>query len=260
MDLETEIKDIIRNPLLNAKCFKDKSQDNNPLSIRSVAIKTIVLVLVSMVSATWSWSEIMSAASTGNLSGTLSAWLLFLTPFLAIGTSLFIIKIKTSNPVFSIIHGLSIGLFYGSISGNFDRAAEGIIFQAATCVIIAVLACALVVAIKDELIGESFLNVMIAIVFLILGIFLFDGIMSFISLKWRSILSPHHLIYFLTLALGTILGVMVMAVEFSLIKEYQKRLIGKQEEWFFASGLLFTAVWIYLGFIFIIAWLRGSKK
>jgi len=183
---------------------------------------------------------------------------MFLSPFVAIGVSYYSLQVERLHSSIAIIFSISVGVFYGSFSSIFDRAGTGIILNAAVCTFITFISCLIVSIVTNGKVNDLFLKFIIFCVSIICWIFAYNLIMSFLFLHWENLLAPHTKTSLIITIIGAVIAASITIVELSIIKDLRDEDRGLEQEWNLATGLLFNMVWIYLCYIFIIAW--GKRK
>jgi len=148
------MKNYIQNPFFN---IEERTIDSKKLSIRSVALKCLLLTILSLVVAIWTWSVIVTKSKYGQLSGSLEAWIIFLSPFLTIILSTISIKKLKLHPAIAVVFALSIGIFYGSFSAVFDRIGSGLILNAAASTFITIISCLILSVLTNGKISNYFI-------------------------------------------------------------------------------------------------------
>lgn len=247
------MKDYIQNPFFN---FEERSISSKQLSIRRIGTKCLFLSVLSLVVAIWIWSLIIDKLKLDQLSGSIEAWIIFASPFTTIILSAISIKKNQLHPSLSVAFAISVGIFYGSFSAVFDRAGSGIVLNAVACTFITILACLTISIVTNGKISNWFIAFILLCTNIVIGIFIFDFIMSVLFLHWNSILEPSTPISLIVTITGAILGASITIVDFSIIKEISDKGQGKDQEWFFATGILFNLIWIYLCYVFILTWAK----
>lgn len=242
------------NPTLPANTFSSMrwtADKADAMTIQGTAFKTLLLLLVTMLSAGWTWMKFYQGGENGAMA----------TPWVVTGVigglvlALITVFKKEWAPVTAPLYALLEGLFIGGISAQLETAFPGIVIQAAGLTFGTLFA--MLLAYQSGLIRatEKFkLGVVaatggIAIVYLVAFVLSFFGIQaSFLySSSWLSI--------------GISLFVIVIAalnfiIDFDFIEQGARQNVPKYMEWYGAFAMMVTLIWLYIEFLRLLAKLR----
>ncbi|MCK4532600.1 Bax inhibitor-1/YccA family protein [bacterium] len=234
------------NPALKSDVFTsvDSFGSTEVMSIQGTVNKTMFLLLLTLVSASWVWSNAVR-------------WMPFMLP-LAIGG--FIVALITifkkewamvSAPVYAVVEGL----FLGVISAFMERAYPGIVIQA-VALTFGTLFC-LLIAYKSKLIRVTD-NFRLGVVSATGAIALIYGvtiILGFFGIRMPFIHESG------LIGIGFSLFVVVIAslnlvLDFDFIEKGAEANAPKYMEWYAAFGLMVTLIWLYLEMLRLLSKMR----
>lgn len=228
--------------------------------LNDVKKKAFLLILVSFISAIAYWKiitinlvgdEILNGAGIPSI----------ISPFLFyIFYQLSEKKLKYTNCI-GILMAISLGVFFGSISGFFERNTDGLIIQAVSTTFGSVLLLIFLYKNKFIIVNNKFLNFTAFVFSSLSWILSFDVIMSFVDLNWRSLFMGVSAV-----AIGLNVGILLQAylvftIDLNIIDlKIQKDSISKRDSWKFAIELLVDLAWVYFALIFLMLRIRGRSK
>lgn len=234
------------NPALKSDVFTsvDSLGSTEVMSIQGTVNKTMFLLLLTLVSASWVWSDAVR-------------WLPFMLP-LAIGG--FIVALITifkkewamiTAPVYAVVEGL----FLGVISAFMERAYPGIVIQA-VALTFGTLFC-LLIAYKSKLIEvtDNFRLGVVSATGAIALIYFVTIIMGFFGIRMPFIHESG------IIGIGFSLFVVVIAslnlvLDFDFIEKGAESNAPKYMEWYAAFGLMVTLIWLYLEMLRLLSKMR----
>ncbi len=234
------------NPALRSDVFTsvDSFGSTEVMSIQGTVNKTMFLLLLTLISASWVW-------------GNAVRWIPFMLP-LAIGG--FIVALITifkkewamiSAPVYAVVEGL----FLGVISAFMERVYPGIVIQA-VALTFGTLFC-LLVAYKSKLIEvtDNFRLGVVSATGAIALIYFVTIILGFFGIRMPFIHESG------LIGIGFSLFVVVIAslnlvLDFDFIEKGAESNAPKYMEWYAAFGLMVTLIWLYLEMLRLLSKLR----
>ncbi len=244
------------NPTLSDHVF-EKSRTGSPadgvMTLNGTVLKTAILTLLLVTSASWSWKIIMA--------GSAPAWFGSALTFGCIGTFVLalIISFKPRTaPALAPVYALSNGAIVGIISASYEQAYGGIVLTAVmlTCgILFALLAAYSTGMIKPT---ENFkLGIMaatggIAIFYLatwVLGMFGIH-IPGLFGNGWVGIAFSGFVV---------VIAALNLVLDFDFIENGCAAGAPKHMEWYAAFGLLVTLVWLYLEILRLLSKLRSRN-
>ncbi len=224
--------------------------DGTRMEIGGTASKTGFLLLLTLVSATWGWSQTDPNASETGLPGFLF-FLLIGVVVLAVVTAFNPKLARVTGPIYA----LTMGAFVGAISRAYNTAYDGIVIQAllATAAVFTVMLVLFVTRtikvtqrMRSTVIGATLGIALFYLVSIVLS--LFSVQMPFV---WDSGL------------FGIAFSVFVVAIaafnlmlDFDMIEKGVAAGAPKYMEWYGAFGLTVTIIWMYLEILRLLSKLR----
>ncbi len=242
------------NPTLNDRVF-ERSRTGNPvdgvMTLNGTVIKTAVLTLLLITTASWSW-KLLAADST-------PSWLSMALKFgwlLPLGLAFVIGFVPRAAPVLAPIYALSKGVLIGLVSAMYERAYGGIVLSAVvlTCgVLLALLAAyitGIIKATQNFKLGVFAATGGIALFYLaawVLGMFGVQ-IPGLFGNGWIGIAFSGFVV---------VVAALNLVLDFDFIENGCAAGAPKHMEWYAAFGLLVTLVWLYLEILRLSAKLRS---
>lgn len=251
------------NPALNDKTFENfgvyrrdvaaEQSRSDVMTINGTAQKTMVLLLLAMASACFTWSKTFSGLEANPAAA---------APWAAGGaivgliTALVICFKHTWAPVLAPVYALAEGLFLGGLSASFEAAYPGIVIQSVGGTF-GTLA-GLLLAYQSGLIRatENFKLGIVAATGGICLVYLISMIGGFFGFPIPYIHAAGPI------GIGFSLFVVVIAalnlvLDFDYIEQAAERGAPKYLEWYGAFALMVTLVWLYMEILRLLAKLRG---
>lgn len=235
------------NPALPQTTFSDMRgmvARSESMTVGGTVIKTILLLLVALLAAGWTWMKFYQAAENGPS----------MTVWVGVGVlggfimALVTVFKKEWAPVTAPIYALLEGLFIGAISAQLESAYPGIVIQAVGLTFGTLFAMLLayqsgLIKVTDNFrLGVVAATGGIALVYLATIVLSFFGIQStfMFGSSWLSI--------------GISLFVVAIAalnfvLDFDFIEQGARMNVPKYMEWYGAFALMVTLVWLYIEFL-----------
>lgn len=235
------------NPALRSNVFTQSPAyaSGQSMTIQGTTNKTLVLLLFTLLTASWGWSNPAAAAP-------------FMFPALIIGFIVAMVTIfkKTWSPITAPIYALIEGVFLGAVSAFFEKTYPGIVTQAVGLTF-GVLFC-LLLAYKSRMIKvtDNFRLGIVAATGGIAVLYFISIIMGFFGASIPFIHESGPL------GIGFSLFVVVIAslnlvLDFDFIEKGAQNGAPKYMEWYGAFGLMVTLIWLYLEILRLLAKLRS---
>lgn len=227
---------------------------------KELKIKTLILIFLSFLSAIFYWKLILLNLVDNEIQNGLG-FPAIISPFLFAALYFYKDKFKGHAFIVGLSMAVCLGIFLGSISGCFDKGFYGIVIQAVLTTFCSV--SAIVILYKNNFIkvNNKFLEFTSFVFSTLLLIALFDVVMSFLVLDWRSFFSGVSNQAIILNATILLLAYLVFTIELNVIDEKIKsQLISKNEVWYLSTELLINVASIYLIVLFLIARLRGRNS
>ncbi|MCF7908636.1 MAG: Bax inhibitor-1/YccA family protein [Candidatus Omnitrophica bacterium] len=235
------------NPALRGKAFTKSYAygSSESMTIQGTTNKTLVLLLFTLLTASWSWGNSLQAAR-------------FMIPAAIVGLIIGIVTVFKNewSPITAPLYALVEGVFLGAISSFFEQTYQGIVTQAIGLTF-GVLFC-LLLAYKSKLIKvtDNFRLGVVAATGGIALLYIVSMVMGFFGVRIPFIHESGPL------GIGFSLFVVVIAslnlvLDFDFIEKGAESGAPKYMEWYGAFGLMVTLIWLYLEILRLLAKLRS---
>lgn len=244
------------NPALNDATFKNipyTADRNNVMTIQGTVNKTVVLLLVLLITASWTWDKFFESGDPASV----SMWIAVgaIGGFIVAMVTIFK---KTWSPITVPVYAALEGLFLGGLSSVFEARFPGIVIQAVGLTFGTLFA--LLFAYKSGLIKATE-NFKLGVVAATGGIALVYVITIILGLFGVQIPLLHGSGI---IGIGFSLFVVVIAalnlvLDFDFIENGAEAGAPKYMEWYGAFGLLVTLVWLYIEILRLLSKLRGRN-
>lgn len=230
------------------------------MALADVKKKTLLLLLVAMVSAFVYWKILMVNIVGDEIANGLGIPSL-LSPFILFG--LFKLKDVKGISVKPIAFGMAVcaGIFLGSVSGVLERGTPGLVIQAILATFVTTLSVVYLYKNKYIKVNNKFLHFTVFLFNSILWLISINFVLSFVILGWKSLLSGSSTSVIFIDLLVMVLGYLVFSIDLNIIdQKIQLNDVSNNQTWDFAIELLLDIAWIYLAILFFIARMRGKKS
>lgn len=209
---------------------------DRPVTYVNVAIKTILLILVTATSAilaimnleSMSWELLIGALIVGFIS-------------VLIGTR----NVRLS-PIFGFIYAACEGLILGMVSVAYASFYEGIVPTALITTVIVLLVMMLLYSLNIIKVNQHFASFMVVAMISII-------FMSLISLIFPMVFPYSGSLYFLVCILTTLISAFYLFLDFENIKTCVESGTDASVGWILALGLMVSLVWIYVEILRLLA-------
>ena len=246
------------NPALKESTFLDLgtgavvSRDAGAMTLNGTVNKTGILLLLSVLTAAFAWSQIEFTAE-GPIGGGLYLWGGLIGGFVLALVTTFK---KAWAPVTAPLYALVEGFFLGAISAMYNHLYDGIVLQAVMLTMGTLFA--LLFAYRSGLIKatENFKLGVVAATGGIALVYLATIVLGFFNIN-IPLIHESGLI-----GIGFSLFVIVIAalnlvLDFDFIETGVEQGAPKYMEWYGAFGLMVTLVWLYIEFLRLLAKLNS---
>jgi uncharacterized YccA/Bax inhibitor family protein len=243
------------NPTLNENAFRSEgvAYGQEAMTIQGTVNKTGVLLLCSILTATWTWNTFLHSRSPESVMGPLVLG--------AIGG--FVVAIvtvfkKNWAPITAPLYALLEGLVLGGISAMFELRFPGLPIQAVSLTFGVLIV--MLLAYRSGLIPVTD-KLRLGIVAATGGIAVFyfaEFILGFFGIHFTTINGSSPI------GIGFSLVVVVIAslnlvLDFDFIERGARAGAPKYMEWYGAFGLMVTLIWLYLEILRLLAKLRDRR-
>ena len=243
------------NPALGQGTFSDLrylGDRSDAMTVQGTVWKTVLLLLVAMMSAGWTWMKFYQSGGNAASVSTL-LWIGGIGGFVMALVTVFK---KEWAGITAPLYALLEGFFIGGLSAVLEVSFPGIVMQAAGLtfgtlfMMLVVYQSGLVKATENFKLGVFAATGGIAIVYLVTFVLSFFGIQpSFMySNSWLSI--------------GISLFVVIVAalnfiIDFDVIEQGVRQNVPKYMEWYGAFAMMVTLIWLYIEFLRLLSKLRS---
>jgi uncharacterized YccA/Bax inhibitor family protein len=238
------------NPVLNKDTFKSvyyTGEKSESMTIRGTVNKTILMLIVVVLSASYTWRIFFDAADPATGASGVMVWMIAG----AIGGFIFalITMFKKTWASYTVpVYAILEGLFLGAISAFFNSRFPGIVIQAVSLTFGTLFA--MLFAYKTGLIRatEKFKLGVIAATGGIAVFYLITFIVSMfgvdMSMIWGNGLFSIGLSIFIV-----VIAALNLVLDFDFIEKGAEAGAPKYMEWVGAFSLLVTLIWLYIEFL-----------
>ena len=247
------------NPALKESTFLDLgsgtvvSRDGDTMTINGTVNKTGFLLLLTVLTAAFAWSQAVGADGQPAPGFGIYAWGGAIGGFVIAMVTIFK---KTWAPVTAPLYALVEGFFLGAISALFNAYYEGIVMQAVLLTFGTLFA--MLFAYRSGLVRatENFKLGVVAATGGIALVYLATIVLGFFGIQIPMIHESG------IVGIGFSLFVVVIAalnlvLDFDFIETGAEQGAPKYMEWYGAFGLMVTLVWLYVEFLRLLAKLQG---
>ncbi len=235
------------NPALSKNAFREQVGEGS-MTISGAANKTIILFLILVATASFSWN--LTAAGSNLIS-------MYLWPSAILGFVLAMITIfaKKYAYVTAPLYAAAEGFFLGAISMMYNAVLPGIILQA-VLVTLSILGIMLF-AYKTKMIKatEKFKSGVVIATGGVAVVYLASFIMNMFGATMPYIHDGGPIGIGISLVI-VIIASFNLILDFSFIDEAAKTGAPKYMEWYSAFGLILTLVWLYLEILRLLSKIR----
>ncbi len=249
------------NPALNSKTFEGFGYVNpaESMTLMGTVHKTGLLLLFTLLSASWVWGKFFEAVSVDPLSGVraVTVWTMvgvFGGLIAAIITAFKKEWAGKTAPVYALLEGL----FLGGISAMMEARFPGIVIQAVGLTF-GTLFC-LLLAYRSGLIKptENFKLGIFAATGAIGVFYLITWILSFFHIGTGLVTGNSPLSIGIS-AFIVVIAALNLVLDFDFIEKGVEANSPKYMEWYAAFGLLVTLVWLYVEILRLLSKLRSRN-
>ncbi|KGI77581.1 Bax inhibitor-1/YccA family protein [Oleiagrimonas soli] len=237
------------NPVLRDKTFQGLFADGERMTMNGTVAKTGLLLVLSMVSAYWTWNRFDTALAGGQVETAIASITPFLWGGLLVGFALAMVTVfkKSWAGVTAPLYAIAEGFALGGISAFFEMRYHGIVFQAVGLTF-GVLAVMLVAYRAGWIrVTDKFRMGVVGATGAIMLLYLVDiGLRAFTSMPGIGFIHESGVlgIGFSLLVVG--LAALNLVLDFDMIDQATAQGAPKYMEWYGAFALMVTLVWLYM--------------
>ena len=248
MDMRSSNPALPDNTFSKLRYLSDRS---DAMTVQGTVIKTVLLLLVAMLSAGWTW---MKFYQSGGNPASISTWIWVGVIGGLIMAMVTVFK-KEWAAVTAPTYALLEGFFLGGISAALEASYPGIVIQAAGLTFGTLFA--MLIAYQSGLIKatEKFKLGVVAATGGIALVYLATIVLNLFGVQTSFMYSSSWL------SIGISLFVVVVAalnfiIDFDFIEQGARQNVPKYMEWYGAFALMVTLVWLYIEFLRLLSKLR----
>jgi uncharacterized YccA/Bax inhibitor family protein len=217
-----------------------------------VVAKTLVLLVLTVVAASFGWQNALRWFSPGS-------GLLFLAGFIILmGLTFAAVANPGAAAGAGIVYALLMGGWMGAISRVYEQYYEGIVGQAVFTSLCVFLACLLLYGTRIVKVTNRFAAMVIGATVGLIFLYLVAWILTLFGVDLLLWTSPTPL--GIGLAIGiALVAALTLFLDFRVIETGVRAGAPKGFEWYCAYGLQSTLVWLYVEILRVIALLRAGS-
>lgn len=243
------------NPALSGDTFTGLSYSANradAMTIQGTVYKTLLLLLLALLSAGWTWNKFYHA---GGDASAVSTWMM-IGVFGGFAVALVTIFKKEWAAITAPLYAVLEGLFIGALSATLESAYPGIVIQAAGLTFGTLFA--MLFAYQSGLIKATE-NFKLGVIAATGGIAIFYLVMMGLSFFG---IQPSFMYGNSWLSIGISLFVVGIAalnfiIDFDIIEQGARSSMPKYMEWYGAFAMMVTLIWLYIEFLRLLSKLRS---
>ncbi len=253
------------NPALKDSTFLDLgsgavvARDSGVMTLNGTANKTGVLLMLSVITAVFAWSQSISVDAAGNetiapgvvgyaLGGAIGGFIL----------AMITIFKKNWAPITAPLYALVEGFFLGSISAVYEHRFNGIVLQAVLLTFGTLFA--MLFAYRSGMIKatENFKLGVVAATGGIVLVYLATMVLGFFNIQIPYIHASGTVGILFSLFV-VVVAALNLVLDFDFIESGVEQGAPKYMEWYGAFGLMVTLVWLYLEFLRLLSKLQSRN-
>ncbi len=243
------------NPALNKKSFAslEHVSPHEQMTINGTINKTLLSLLLVIISATYVWNQFTSAGFTSWMNGVLIGG-----SILGLIVAFVTIFKKEWSPVTVPLYALLEGGVLGLLSAFFESLFPGIVFQAVILTFGTLLIMLYLYRYKIITVTKKLRMGIIMATGAIFLVYLVSWILGFFGIGIPLIHQGGTIgIIFSLVVVG--IAAFNLLLDFDFIEKASSRNVPKYMEWYGAFGLLVTLVWLYIEILRLLSKLRSNN-
>ena len=214
-------------------------RDGTTLSLPGVARKSLVLLLLVIASAAYTWrtaavqgpDAIFGAAAIGLIGGFIVAIITMFSPTWA----------PVTAPIYAVLEGLAIG----AISYMTNARYHGVPLQAALATLAVTAVCFGLFATNRIEVSETFAEKVAIGMLGLLAVYLLEMLLRVAGVPLGTMLDMGWIGFGINaLAIG--LAISCLFIDFAEIESARKEKLSAKTEWYFAFSIVVTLIWLYV--------------
>jgi uncharacterized YccA/Bax inhibitor family protein len=247
------------NPVLTEKIFRDASvsESSGVMTVRGTAVKSLVLVLMVLAGASYTWKvfyEAINPASVnpwmwgGVIGGFITAIIISFKPKLA----------QYLAPLYAVLQGLFLGAISAMFNQAFAESAPGIVMNATLLTIITAMVMLLVYRSRIIKVDGKFARIMVIAVGAIAFYYFISIILSLFGVNLTLLHNSGPLSIGISIVI-ILVAAFSLLLDFNFIEKASQAGAPKYMEWYGAFGLMVTLIWLYLEMLKLLAKFAGNR-
>ena len=247
------------NPVLTEKIFRDASvsESSGVMTVRGTAVKSLVLVLMVLAGASYTWKvfyEAINPASVnpwmwgGVIGGFITAIIISFKPKLA----------QYIAPLYAVLQGLFLGAISAMFNQAFAESAPGIVMNATLLTIITAMVMLLVYRSRIIKVDGKFARIMVIAVGAIAFYYFISIILSLFGVNLTLLHNSGPLSIGISIVI-ILVAAFSLLLDFNFIEKASQAGAPKYMEWYGAFGLMVTLIWLYLEMLKLLAKFAGNR-
>lgn len=247
------------NPVLTEKIFRDASvsESSGVMTVRGTAVKSLVLVLMVLAGASYTWKvfyEAINPASVnpwmwgGVIGGFITAIIISFKPKMA----------QYLAPLYAVLQGLFLGAISAMFNQAFAESAPGIVMNATLLTIITAMVMLLVYRSRIIKVDGKFARIMVIAVGAIAFYYFISIILSLFGVNLTLLHNSGPLSIGISIVI-ILVAAFSLLLDFNFIEKASQAGAPKYMEWYGAFGLMVTLIWLYLEMLKLLAKFAGNR-
>jgi uncharacterized YccA/Bax inhibitor family protein len=249
------------NPVLSEKIFRNSaatSTDNGVMTVKGTASKSLVLILMLLAGAMYTWKvayEAINPASVqpwlwgGVIGGFVVAMIISFKPNLA----------QYLAPIYAVLEGLFLGAISAMFNQAFATTAPGIVMNATLLTILTAVVMFIIYRANIIKIDSRFARIMTIAVGAIALYYLVSWILTLFGVNLVLLHGSGPLSIGISLVIIGVAAFSLM-LDYDFIVKASEAGAPKYMEWYGAFGLMVTLVWLYLEILKVLAKFAGNRN
>ena len=243
------------NPALKERTFTGVSAaaGEPAMTLEGTATKSLVLVLLTVFAASFTWNAVASgnvgilgpATLVGGLGGFIVALVTIFKPRLS----------PYTGPIYAVLEGLLLG----GVSAIYNSRFQGLPLQAVLLTFGVFMALLIVYRLGIIRATENFRLGVVAATGGIMIMYLLSFILSFFGVRMAFLHDSSPLSIGISLVI-VVVAALNLVLDFDFIERGVESRAPKFMEWYAAFGLLVTLVWLYLEMLRLLSKLQGRGR
>lgn len=249
------------NPVFSEKIFRQSgalATESEVMTVRGTANKTILLTLMVIAGAAYSWKiayEAINPAAVqpwmfgGAIGGFILALIISFKPKMA----------QYLSPVYAVLEGLFLGGISAIFNQTFAKTAPGLVLNAVILTLITALVMLFIYRSKIIQVNGTFVRIMTIAISAVMLFYLVSIVLGFFGVNLAMLHNSSPLSIGISLV---IVGVAAFSLlmDFNFIEKAAEAGAPKYMEWYGAFGLMVTLIWLYLEVLKLLAKFAGNRQ